>query len=186
MADTLILLFHPSYESSRANRALAEAAAALPGTCIADMQALYPDGSIDTGVEAARLLAAKRIILQFPVQWYSTPPLLKAWQDAVLTRMFYVAYESEGRRLAGKPLLVAATAGNVPEAYVPGGANRFPLSDLLRPLEATAHRCGLAWQEPFLVYGSRKADEEALAAVGTHYAARLARLAKIAPAEAAA
>lgn len=34
----------------------------------------------------------------FLIQWYSTPPLLKAWQDAVLTRMYYIAYESEGRQ----------------------------------------------------------------------------------------
>ena len=176
MTKTLILLFHPTYESSRANRALAEAAA-LQGAEIVDMQALYPDGKIDSDAEVARLIATDRIVLQFPVQWYSTPPLLKAWQDAVLTRMFYIAYESEGRLLAGKPLLVAATAGNVPEAYAPGGANLFPLGELLRPMEAMAHRCGLAWQEPFLVYGARKADEEALDALGAHYAARLARLA---------
>lgn len=104
----------------------------------------------------------------------------------MLTRMFYIAYESEGRLLADKPLLVAATAGNVPETYAPGGANLFPLSELLRPLQATAHRCGLAWQEPFLVYGARKADEEALQALGSHYTARLARLANRGRAEAAA
>ena len=78
MTQTLILLFHPDYDNSRANRALAEAAGSRPGTTIVDMQALYPDGRIDADVEVARPLAAERIILQFPVQWYSTPPLLKA------------------------------------------------------------------------------------------------------------
>lgn len=38
----------------------------------------------DGAREAARLLTADRIVLQFPVQWYSMPPQLKAWQDAVL------------------------------------------------------------------------------------------------------
>lgn len=28
--------------------------------------------------EAARLLAADRLVFQFPIQWYSTPALLKA------------------------------------------------------------------------------------------------------------
>lgn len=175
MPKTLILLFHPAYERSRANRALGEAAG-LAGATIVDMQALYPDGVIDTDIEAARLIAAERIALQFPVQWYSTPPLLKAWQDAVLTRMFYLAYESEGRLIEGKPLMIAATAGNVPEAYTPAGQNRFPMRELLRPLEATAHRCGLAWQEPFIIYAAHKADAEALQAAGEHYARRLAGL----------
>lgn len=176
MTQTLILLFHPDYQSSRANRALAEAARSCPGTEVIDMQAIYPDGRIDGDVEVARLLSAERIVLQFPVQWYSTPPLLKAWQDAVLTRMFYIHYEAEGARLAGRPLMVAATAGNVPEAYTPSGANLFSLRELLKPLQATAHRCALAWQEPFLIYNARRADAEVLAAAAAHYVARLARL----------
>lgn len=99
MTRTLVLLFHPDLGRSRANVVLAKAAAALPGVQVVDMQAACPDGLDlyrDGEAEAARLLAADRIVLQFPVQWYSTPPLLKAWQDAVLTRMFYIAYEAEG------------------------------------------------------------------------------------------
>lgn len=176
MTRTLILLFHPDFKSSRANKALADRVGSRRGTSVVDMQALYPDGRIDAEAEAARLLSAERIVLQFPVQWYSTPPLLKAWQDAVLTRMFYIHYEAEGARLAGRPLLIAATAGNVPEAYTPSGANLFSLRDLLKPLQATAHRCALAWQEPFLAYDVRRADAEALAAAADHYVARLAEL----------
>jgi putative NADPH-quinone reductase len=176
MTKTLILLFHPHFERSRANRALAEAAENMPGTEIVNMHALYPGGLVDVDVEVRRLLGADRIVFQFPVQWYSTPPLLKAWQDAVLTRMFYVHFEAEGARLAGKPLLVAATAGNVPEAYAPQGQNLFPLRELLRPLQATANRCNLDWAEPFLIYNAHKADEEALQAAGEHYVARLGRL----------
>ncbi|HEV7326566.1 MAG TPA: NAD(P)H-dependent oxidoreductase [Bosea sp. (in: a-proteobacteria)] len=176
MTQTLILLFHPGYQNSRANRVLAQAAGSRPGTEIVDMQALYPDGRIDDDAEVARLLGAERIVLQFPVQWYSTPSLLKAWQDAVLTRMFYIHYEAEGAKLAGRPLLIAATAGNIPEAYAPSGANLFSLRDLLKPLQATAHRCALAWQEPFLVYDARRADAEALEAAAGYYVTRLAQL----------
>lgn len=176
MAHTLILLFHPEFSRSRANRALVDAARMRPDTEVVDMQALYPDGWIDTDREVARLIAAEQIVLQFPVQWYSTPPLLKSWQDAVLTRMFYLAYETEGAKLADKPLLVAATAGNVQQAYAATGANLFPLRDLLKPLQATANRCGLCWAEPFLVYDAHKADEEALRAAAEHYAARIGRL----------
>lgn len=176
MTKTLILLFHRDLSQSKANAALSAAAAGLPGVEIVDMQALYPYGIDifrDGEREAARLLGADRIVLQFPIQWYSTPALLKAWQDAVLTRMFYLAYEAEGRRLEGTPLMLAATAGNVPDAYRPGGRNMFAMIDLLAPLRATAHRCGLPWSDPFILYEADKLPAEALEAAATGYAAAL-------------
>lgn len=172
-AKILILVFHPALDRSKANAALAEAAARLPGTEIVDMQALYPAGVVDADREVARLLAADRIVLQFPIYWYSTPPLLKAWQDAVLTRMYYVAYETEGRRLEGTPILVAATAGNQPEAYASTGRNLFPLETLLSPLQATAYRCGLPWAKPYLVYRSGVLTDAERAEAGALYAARI-------------
>ncbi|OWK25561.1 NAD(P)H dehydrogenase [Rhizobium yanglingense] len=161
---------------SKANKALVAAAAGLPGTEIADMQALYPNGIElfrDGESEAARLLSANRIVLQFPFQWYSAPPLLKAWQNAVLTRMFYMTYEQEGRALEGKPLLIAATTGNVPESYGLGGRNMFTMEALLAPLRATAHRCGLAWAKPFVVYQADKLEPPLLQVAAADYAATL-------------
>lgn len=170
---TLILLFHPDIAHSRANAALVEAAARLPGVEVADLHALYPEGDIDEDAEVARLLSAERIVLQFPLQWYSTPPLLKAWQDRILTRMFYIDYATEGRRLEGKPIILAVTAGNTAEAYAPGGRNLYPLTELLRPLEVTANRCGLPWTEPFIVLEANKLDASALAREADRYVARL-------------
>lgn len=173
MTKTLILMFHPDFAASRANRALHDAAVKLPGVEIVDVAALYPDGRIDVEAEVARLRCADRLILQFPVQWYSTPPLMKAWQDAVLTQMMYLAPQTEGAKLAGMPLLVVATAGNVREAYGPEGANLFPLIDLLAPLRATAHRCGFAWADPHLVYEANKASPDVLGHAGRLYAERI-------------
>lgn len=173
MPRTLILLFHPELAHSRANVALVEAAARLPGVEVVDLHALYPDGRIDADAEVARLLSADRIVLQFPLQWYSTPPLLKAWQDLILTRMFYIDYATEGRRLEGKPILLAVTAGNAAEAYASGGRNLYPLTDLLRPLEVTANRCGLPWSEPFIVFEANKLEASRLEREGVRYAERL-------------
>lgn len=178
MTKTLILLFHPDLTRSSANATMARAAAALPGVEVVDMTAACPEGLDlfrDGEREAARLLAADRIVLQFPVQWYATPPLLKAWQDAVLTRMFYLAYEAEGRRLEGTPLMIAATAGNTRESYGPGGRNLLPLTELLAPLRATAHRCGLGWGNPFLLYRADKLSPEELDAAAAEYATALVR-----------
>lgn len=175
--NTLILLFHPDPARSRANARLATAAARRPGIEVVDMTAHYPHGidmEADGAREAARLLAADRLVLQFPVQWYATPPLLKTWQDVVLTRMFYLAYESEGRRIEGLPLLLALTAGGPAEAYRPGADNPFALDALLAPLRATAHRCRFELAASFVVYGANKVPVEELDAAAKAYAARLA------------
>lgn len=174
-APTLVLMFHPDLSRSRANTSLSRAAAALEGVTVVDVRSHYPDGRIDADAEAARLLSAERIVLQFPVQWYSTPPQLKAWQDVVLTRMFYMNYQTEGRLLEGRPLLVAATAGNKASTYAETGANLVPLEALLSPLRVTAHRCGLRWTEPFLLYEANTLPCTALAEAGKDYAARLRR-----------
>ena len=181
MAEILILLSHPNYPKSRANRALADAATTLPGVEVTHLDGLYPDGRIDVDAEVARLIAAQRIVLQFPIQWYSTPPLLKTWQDLVLTRMVYVNPESEGGLIAGRALMVAVTAGNKPAAYTAEGINRFPLPELLKPLHSMAHRCGLDWREPFLMYEANAAQDAALAEARRTYMGRLRGFGAAAP-----
>ncbi|MBQ0750637.1 MAG: NAD(P)H-dependent oxidoreductase [Roseovarius sp.] len=173
MTQTLILLFHPNIAKSKANAALQAAAHTIPGAQVVDMQARYPSGHIDMHTdgeaEARALLEADRIVLQFPIQWYSTPALLKAWQDAVLTRMYYIHAAAEGDRLAGTPLMIAATAGNTPSAYGPGGANHFTIDELMAPLKATALRCGLPWHSPHLVFRADRLKPAELAAAQESY-----------------
>jgi glutathione-regulated potassium-efflux system ancillary protein KefG len=173
MTKTLVLLFHPDLSKSNANEALAKAAIAVEGVEIIDMSARYPDGKIDmvTGAErdAQMLLDADRIVLQFPIQWYSTPALLKAWQDAVLTRMYYLFAKTEGARLAGTPLMVAATAGNVCGAYARNGQNYYSIDEIFTPLKATAHRCALPWHDPYVVFAADKLSDDALTEVTSGY-----------------
>lgn len=174
MTKTLILLFHRDIVKSSANAALFDAAGRITGVDAIDMQARYPDGQIDMFTDAendARLLLdADRIVLQFPVQWYATPALLKAWQDAVLTRMYYIFAEAEGDRLAGTPIMVAATFGNLAETYSRNGQNRYTVDEIFTPLKATAHRCGLPWHLPHLIFSADKLDDIALVAAAESYA----------------
>jgi putative NADPH-quinone reductase len=170
MPKTLILIFHPDFGHARANRALAKAASELADTEVFDVQAAYPDNNIDVDAEVERLLRADRVVFQFPIQWYSAPPILQAWQSAVLTRMYYVNYNTEGRLLEGKPLGIAVTAGNTASAYSPQGANLLPPREILNPLRATANRCGLSWSEPFVIYETMKASDEEVCEAGQAYA----------------
>lgn len=177
---TQILLFHPDSDRSRVNTALMRAAVGLHHVAIADMSVLYPAGIAmerDSAREAARLLAADRIVLQFPMQWYSTPALLKQWQDTVLTRMAYMHWDTEGAALAGRPLMVAATMGAEEATYRRQGRNRFTVAELLAPLHASANRFAMDWQEPFLVFGTDALGGADLAEAGHAYARVLSRLA---------
>jgi glutathione-regulated potassium-efflux system ancillary protein KefG len=169
---TQILLFHPSMERSNVNAALARAASSLHHVEIADMGALYPTGiemERDGPREAARLLGADCIVLQFPMQWYSVPVLMKQWQDTVLTRMGYIHQDTEGAALAGKPLMIAATMGAEEATYRPDGRNRFTVAELLAPLRASAHRFAMDWRDPFLLYDANALDGNALIEAGREY-----------------
>lgn len=168
----LILFAHPAADRSRANAALLAAARARPDVTVQDLYRAYPDFLIDVQAEQARLLAHPLIVLQFPVQWYSTPPLLKEWIDTVLLHGF--AYGDQGSHLRGKALMLAITAGSPEEDYGAEGPHRYTLPDFLRPLEATAQLCGMRWLPPFILYGASALDAEARARAAEAYAARLA------------
>lgn len=169
---TSLILAHPNFAASNANRALVDAVKDLPNVDVADLHALYPDGMIDAEAEAARLIAADRLVLQFPMYWYSTPPILKQWQDSVLTPILYIHPEI-GARLKGLPLQVVTTTNGEPEAYREDGRVGFTVEQLLAPLHATARRTGLVWETPFVVHDMRAPSAEALAFHATRYRALL-------------
>jgi glutathione-regulated potassium-efflux system ancillary protein KefG len=154
----LVLFAHPSLERSEANRPLAEAAAALSGVTLVDLYAEYPALEIDIDREQKRLLAHDAICFLHPLYWYSTPAILKEWQDLVLEHGF--AYGAEGIALQGKLFFSALTAGGSGSAYCAEGYNHFSIRELLRPLEQTAILCGMTYLPPFALFGARTAVEE--------------------------
>jgi hypothetical protein len=111
----LVLFAHPSLDRSEANRPLAEAARAVEGVTLADLYAEYPSFEIDVDREQERLLAHDVICFLHPLYWYSTPAILKEWQDLVLEHGF--AYGAEGNALRGKLFFNALTAGGAESAY---------------------------------------------------------------------
>lgn len=80
---TIINLFHPNFKQSRVNKGLADQ---VKGEFeVRNLAKLYPDFMIDVKKEQQVLEKADRVVLQFPMQWYSSPALLKQWEDQVLT-----------------------------------------------------------------------------------------------------
>ena len=165
---TVLLLAHSDFAASRANQALLRGLNHLPGLEVADLYALYPDGRIDFAVERERVLRADRLVLQFPLFWYSTPPLLKHWEDAVLTPLFYLE-PGVAASTAGLSVLAATTTGGVSGSYQPGGATGMTIDELFAPLRATTRKCGWLWQPPFALHDVRNLDAAALARAGEEY-----------------
>jgi glutathione-regulated potassium-efflux system ancillary protein KefG len=154
MRRVLVLFAHPVLERSRVNRRLLEAIGDVAGVTIRDLYEEYPTGFIDVQREQADLLAHDVIVFQHPFYWYSSPAILKEWQDLVLEHGW--AYGIGGTNLRGKITLNAITTGGPAHAYQSSGYNRFTVRELLAPWDQTAHLCGMRFIAPFAVHSSLK------------------------------
>jgi len=152
MRRVLILFAHPVLERSRVNRRLIGAVDGLPNVMVHDLYEVYPTLDIDVAREQQLLLDHDVVIMHHPFYWYSSPALLKEWQDLVLVHGW--AYGKGGTRLRGKIMLNAVTTGGPEEAYHRDGYNRFTLRELLTPFDQTAHLCGMRYLAPFGIHGA--------------------------------
>jgi len=148
----LVLFAHPALEKSRVNRVLIRGLDRLEGGTFHDLYEAYPDFDVDVEREQALLTEHDVVVLHHPFYWYSTPALVKQWEDLVLTHGW--AYGSAGTALQGKTMMSAITTGGSEAAYQPGGHNRFTVAELLRPIEQTAVLCGMRYLPPFVVHGT--------------------------------
>ncbi|MED3867076.1 NAD(P)H-dependent oxidoreductase [Priestia megaterium] len=164
---TLVLVFHPGLTTSRANQLLTEEMEKQENVTIHRVYEVYPDEQLDVGAEQRLLENHDRIVLQFPFYWYSTPPLLKKWEDAVLS--YGWAFGSKGNRLHGKDLLIAVTTGAAEENYSPEGNFKYTVSELLRPLQATSNLIGTRYLKPYVLYGVNQLSDEQLAQSAKNY-----------------
>lgn len=168
---TIVLLFHPHRSASRVNAALAKAAAEA-GVEVRDEYALYPDFRIDVAAEQAAITDADRIVWLFPMYWYSSPALLKQWEDDVLT--YGWAYGSTGTALAGKELMVAVSPGADAAKYTREGAYTYHVAELLRPFQATSNLISTTFVTPFVTAGAMSLSDADLATRAAEFAQALA------------
>jgi glutathione-regulated potassium-efflux system ancillary protein KefG len=161
------LFAHPAFQKSRVHRLLREGVRDLPGVSFHDLYEAYPDLDIDVEEEQRLLLEHELIVFQHPLFWYSTPAILKEWQDLVLEHGW--AYGSKGTALRGKKLLSAISTGGSREAYQHAGYNRFTIAELLAPVAQTAYLCGMEYLPPFVVHGTHRMTPEQMRGHGRRY-----------------
>ena len=167
----LVLLAHPVLERSRVNRRLAEVARELDDVTLHDLYETYPGLRIDVKREQQLLLEHDVFVFQHPFYWYSTPAILKEWQDLVLEHNW--AYGSKGHHLKGKLTLNALSTGGPEAAYDPNGFNRFTIRQLLSPWDQTAHLCGMKFLAPFVVHSALRLESDEQVAPFAHDYRRL-------------
>lgn len=160
---TVINLFHPHFNQSRVNKSLINELGSA--TTVRNLYDRYPDFKIDVDTEQKILANCDRVVLQFPMLWYSTPALLKQWEDDVLT--YGWAYGSNGDALHGKELLVAVTVGA--NNYGRNNFAKYTVNELLRPLQATSRLIGMKYLKPFKVMGASSIEDDRLARVSRDY-----------------
>lgn len=160
MRRVLVLFAHPVLERSRVNRRLVEAITGLSDVTIHDLYENYPTLNINVQREQALLLEHDVFVFQHPFYWYSSPSIMKEWQDLVLEHGW--AYGEGGTHLRGKITMNAITTGGPQNAYQRGGYNRFSIRELLAPWDQTAYLCGMRYLAPFAVHSSLRvrSDED--------------------------
>ena len=174
MKRVLIIVAHPALHRSRINAQLMTTAAQQEHTEIVDLYNTYPDFEIDISAQQDRLAATDIIVFQHPMYWYSTPALLKEYVDLVFSHGF--AYGEGTKKLAGKVLTQAVSMGGDAQSFHSDGFNRFTVAELLRPMEATAHFCGMRWLAPFVTHGGHTIQDHEITAASEHYGAWLQQL----------
>ena len=148
----LVLFAHPAFHKSNVNRKILEAYSEFEGITFRDLYQEYPEFDIDVQKEQTLLVMHDVIIFQFPLFWYSTPALLKEWQDLVLEHNW--AFGSKGNALKDKLFMCSLTVGGPRTAYQIEDFHHHTLNQLLSPLRQTATLCKMKPLPPFVVHGS--------------------------------
>jgi len=149
---TTVILAHPNYESSIANKTIVNnVASKVDNVEVRNIYELYPDFKIDVEAEQKALLNADVIVFQYPFYWYNIPAILKQWFDDVFN--FNFAYSPEGDKLKGKSFVLSFTVGGPQESYTAEGYNNFQIKDFLNSLHQTANLAQMKFEEPVFSHG---------------------------------
>jgi glutathione-regulated potassium-efflux system ancillary protein KefG len=167
MAKVLILFAHPALEKSRVQKQLIRHAREIEGVTFLDLYEAYPDLDIDVKKEQKRLLEHDVIIFQHPFYWYSSPAIIKQWQDLVLEHGW--AYGTGGNALTGKRIFNAVSCGGSRPVYSSEGRNRFTIRQFLAPFDQTALLCKMTYLPPFVVHGTHRLTEDEITMNAVQY-----------------
>lgn len=145
----LLILAHPYYAQSIANKAIVEELVkTYPDLEVRDIFQLYPDYQIDVSAEQEALLRHDTIILQYPMFWFNMPAILKLWFDEVFTYQF--AYGSQGDKLKDKKVIISMTVGQTEANMVSDQENL--IDSFLKAVQYSIQYTQMQLSNTFLLY----------------------------------
>ena len=150
--NVLILFAHPAFHKSNVNRILIDGIQDIEAITFHDLYEEYPEFDIDVKREQELLKNHDCIIFHYPFYWYSTPAILKEWQDLVLEHGW--AYGSKGNALKDKLFFNVITTGGPQQAYVGNNIYNNTIKELLAPITQSAKLCKMINIPPFVVHGT--------------------------------
>lgn len=154
----LILFAHPAFHKSHINKILIKGLAEMEGVTFHDLYEKYPDFDIHVEHEQSLMEQHDCIVFHHPFFWYSTPAILKEYQDLVLEHGW--AYGSKGIALKDKLFFNAVTTGGPRQAYNKGSFHDHTILELLAPIRQSANLCKMKNIPPFIVHGTHALEKE--------------------------
>ncbi|MCQ8213141.1 NAD(P)H-dependent oxidoreductase [Cetobacterium somerae] len=156
----LVIATHPNIKESKVNKIWIEALKKENNITIRFLDEIYKENKmIDIEQEKKFLEKAERVVFQFPFYWYNMPALMREYFDKVFE--YGWAYGPNGDALKEKEFLVALSIGAPEYSYMGGSYNNFTITELLRPLEATANALQMVYLPYFALFNTpRLSDDE--------------------------
>lgn len=132
MKNTLVVFAHPYLEHSNSNVELINFYVRHQHFTLRDLYEEYPDFHIAAFRERKRLRNYERIIFQFPIIWFSIPPLLRLWIDEVFDREWLK--EGVENPLEGKEVFIVVTTGGKERSFSKEGTYKYTIDELISGL----------------------------------------------------
>ena len=150
---TLLVVGHPRLGESTTQQFLKAAAGECSNVTWHELQLPF-----EVTQEQALIQQHDRIIVQFPLYWYSAPAVVRQWFDEVwrmpLTTGNY-------RLLRGKQLGVVVTAGAARNEFQAGGKQGATMDEVLRPYQMTARVTEMEYLPALPIYQFNYLSEQA-------------------------
>ncbi|SDS07357.1 Putative NADPH-quinone reductase (modulator of drug activity B) [Paenibacillaceae bacterium GAS479] len=160
MKKTLVIVTHPNIDTSVVNKRWVEELRKYPEKyTVHELYKAYPDEKIDVKKEQQLVEEYENIVLQFPMYWVSSPPLLKKWFDEVWTHGW--AYGSQGHAFKNKKVALAISLG-AQETDFTKEVLGHELDEVLLPFKMNFEFVEAVYLPPFTFYSAEYAIEKNL------------------------
>ncbi|MCM3746935.1 NAD(P)H-dependent oxidoreductase [Paenibacillus pasadenensis] len=153
MKKTLVVVTHPNMETSIINKRWVEELRKYPDKyTVHELYKAYPDEKFDVEKEQQLIEEHGNLVLQFPMYWASSPPLLKKWFDEVLTHGW--AYGSQGKAFKDKKTALAISLGAEEIDFSKEGIVGHELDEILLPFKVNFKFCHADYHPPFTFFSA--------------------------------